>query len=55
MGLIEEGETPEEAAAREVMEATGWRPGPIKPPIYAQSANGITDSQHHVFHVAGVT
>jgi 8-oxo-dGTP pyrophosphatase MutT (NUDIX family) len=32
MGLVEEGETPEEAAAREVLEETGWRPGPIKPP-----------------------
>ncbi len=35
MGLVEEGETPPEAAAREVLEETGWRPGPIKPLIYA--------------------
>lgn len=34
MGLVEEGESPEEAAAREVLEETGWRPGPIKPLIY---------------------
>lgn len=26
MGLVEEGETPEAAAAREVLEETGWRP-----------------------------
>ncbi|MFF5309974.1 NUDIX domain-containing protein [Streptomyces massasporeus] len=32
MGLVEDGETPEEAAAREVLEETGWRPGPIKTP-----------------------
>ncbi|MGW7594628.1 NUDIX hydrolase, partial [Streptomyces rubiginosohelvolus] len=25
MGLVEEGETPAEAAAREVLEETGWR------------------------------
>lgn len=31
MGLVEHGETPEEAAAREVLEETGWPPGPVKP------------------------
>ncbi|AVV41530.1 NUDIX hydrolase [Streptomyces sp. ID05-04B] len=55
MGLVEQGETPEEAAAREVLEETGWRPGPIKPLIYAEPANGITDSQHHVFRADGAT
>ncbi|QKW54592.1 NUDIX hydrolase [Streptomyces buecherae] len=49
MGLIEEGETPEAAAAREVEEETGWRPGSMKPLVYAEPANGITDSQHYVF------
>jgi 8-oxo-dGTP pyrophosphatase MutT (NUDIX family) len=29
MGLVEESESPEGAAAREVLEETGWRPGPI--------------------------
>ncbi|GHB06407.1 hypothetical protein GCM10010305_57090 [Streptomyces termitum] len=55
MGLVEEGETPAEAAAREVLEETGWRPGPIEPLIYAEAANGITDSQHHVFRADGAT
>ncbi|RPK78766.1 ADP-ribose pyrophosphatase [Streptomyces sp. ADI97-07] len=55
MGLVEDGESPEEAAAREVLEETGWRPGPIKPLIYAEPANGITDSQHHVFRADGAT
>lgn len=55
MGLVEDGESPEQAAAREVLEETGWRPGPIKPLIYAEPANGITDSQHHVFRVDGAT
>jgi 8-oxo-dGTP pyrophosphatase MutT (NUDIX family) len=55
MGLVEDGESPEEAAAREVLEETGWRPGPIKPLIYAEPANGITDSQHHIFRADGAT
>ncbi|GHF61806.1 NUDIX hydrolase [Streptomyces mashuensis] len=55
MGLIEEGESPEEAAAREVEEETGWRPGAMKPLIYAEPANGITDSQHYVFRADGAT
>lgn len=44
MGLVEELETPEEAGAREVLEETGWRPGLIKPLVYAEPDNGITDS-----------
>ncbi|MFB7633600.1 NUDIX hydrolase [Streptomyces sp. NPDC056149] len=55
MGLIEEGETPEQAASREVLEETGWRPEPMKPLIYAEPANGITDSQHHVFRADRAT
>ncbi|SCK30432.1 ADP-ribose pyrophosphatase [Streptomyces sp. ScaeMP-e48] len=41
MGLVEEGEAPAEAAAREVLEETGWRPGSLSPLIYAEPANGI--------------
>ncbi|MFB6567881.1 MULTISPECIES: NUDIX hydrolase [Streptomyces] len=55
MGLIEEDETPEQAASREVLEETGWRPGPMKPLIYAEPANGITDSQHYVFRADSAT
>lgn len=55
MGLIEAGEAPDAAAAREVEEETGWRPGPMKPLIYAEPANGITDSQHYVFRADGAT
>ncbi|MFI9718346.1 NUDIX hydrolase [Streptomyces sp. NPDC052396] len=55
MGLIEPGETPGETAAREVEEETGWRPGPMRPLIYAEPANGITDSQHFVFRADDAT
>src|SRR4051794_18816977 len=29
-GAIDDGESPEAAAAREVLEETGWRPGPLQ-------------------------
>ncbi|MFE9427026.1 NUDIX hydrolase [Kitasatospora sp. NPDC006697] len=54
MGLIEGEESPAEAAAREVLEETGWRVGEVKPLIYAQPANGITDSEHFVFRAEAV-
>lgn len=44
MGLVEADETPGEAAAREVLEETGWRPGPMKPLIYAEP-----HERHHGF------
>ncbi len=53
MGLIEEGEAPEHAAAREVEEETGWRPCALRQLVYAQPANGITDSEHFVFRADG--
>ncbi|MBA2950616.1 NUDIX hydrolase [Streptomyces sp. PSKA28] len=55
MGLIEEDETPERAAAREVEEETGRRVEAIKPLGYAQPANGITDAEQHVFRADGAT
>jgi 8-oxo-dGTP pyrophosphatase MutT (NUDIX family) len=53
MGLIEPGETAEQAATREVEEETGWRPKSLRPLVYAEPANGITDSEHHVFLAEG--
>ncbi|MFD9690843.1 NUDIX hydrolase [Kitasatospora sp. NPDC059146] len=54
MGLIEPDETPAEAAARETLEETGWKVGEVKSLIYAQPANGITDSEHFVFRADAV-
>ncbi|MFC3998156.1 NUDIX hydrolase [Nocardiopsis sediminis] len=49
IGGIHDGEDPAVAAAREVEEETGWRPGPLRPLIYAQPSSGISDSEHHIF------
>jgi 8-oxo-dGTP pyrophosphatase MutT (NUDIX family) len=49
MGGIAEGETPMQAAAREVEEETGWRPGPLRPLTYLQPTSGIMDAAHNVF------
>ncbi|MGA5582063.1 NUDIX domain-containing protein [Streptomyces thermodiastaticus] len=53
MGLVEDGETPAEAAARELEEETGWRPQVMRELIHAQPAAGITDSRHFVFRADG--
>ena len=52
-GRIEIGETPEQAAARETLEETGWRPGPLtRMGSYAPS-NGSSDQMFHVFVADG--
>ena len=52
-GRIEAGETPEQAAVRETLEETGWRPGPLtRVGSYAPS-NGTSDQIFHVFTAAG--
>jgi 8-oxo-dGTP pyrophosphatase MutT (NUDIX family) len=54
-GIVEDGETPQETAAREVEEETGWRPGPLRPIVYSQPSNGISNSEHHLFRADGAT
>jgi 8-oxo-dGTP pyrophosphatase MutT (NUDIX family) len=49
MGMIDAGETPAEAAAREVEEETGWRSGQLQPLLVAQPTAGIMDAAHHIF------
>ncbi|WP_091049569.1 NUDIX hydrolase [Glycomyces sambucus] len=50
IGGIEPGETPEEAARREVEEETGWRPlGLLSPLIYTQPSPGLMTAEHHIF------
>jgi 8-oxo-dGTP pyrophosphatase MutT (NUDIX family) len=55
IGKVEPGEAPISAAAREVEEETGWRPSSLRPLIYSQPTNGISDSQHHIFRADRAT
>ena len=40
-----------EAAAREVLEETGWRPGPLRHLITSEASNGLSD-QRFLLYVA---
>lgn len=55
MGRIDPGETPAEAAAREVEEETGWHPGPLRELAIIQPSSGIMDAAHHIHAADGAT
>ena len=55
MGRINPGEQPRQAAAREVEEATGWRPGPLTPMLFVRPSNGLAAGEHHVFRASRAT
>lgn len=55
IGGIDTGETPTQAAAREVEEETGWRPGPLQPLVYAEPSPGLMTSRHHIFRADSAT
>ncbi|MET9243535.1 NUDIX domain-containing protein [Nonomuraea sp. NPDC003709] len=55
LGQVDEGEMPQAAAAREVEEETGWRPGPLRPLLSIQPTNGFTDSLHHIYRADSAT
>jgi 8-oxo-dGTP pyrophosphatase MutT (NUDIX family) len=46
---VEKGESVEAAAAREMLEETGWRPGPLKHLLTVEPSNGLSDARHHVY------
>lgn len=48
-GVVEDGESLEAAAAREMLEETGWRPGPLKHLMTVEPSNGLSDALHHVY------
>jgi len=52
-GRVEEGESPGQAAVREVEEETGWRPGPVRLLVASQPSNGSVDSVHYLFSADG--
>ncbi len=55
MGIIEAGESPEAAAARELEEETGWRAEGLSELIRSEPAAGIMDSRHFVYRAASAT
>ena len=54
-GRIDPGETAEQAGAREVLEETGWMPGPLRPLITYQPTNGLSDQRFHLFSATGAS
>lgn len=54
-GYVDDGETPEETAAREVEEETGWRPGPLEHVLSFQPMVGLADAQNDLFIAHGAT
>ena len=52
-GEIHEDESPGEAAARETLEETGWRPGPLQPLGSYFPMNGRIDQRFHVYAAEG--
>ena len=54
-GRIDDGETPEEAAAREVLEETGWRVDDVRLMCTTQPTNGLSDHEFVLFEATGAT
>lgn len=52
-GRIDEGESPAQAAARETLEETGWRLGPLRPLFAFHPIAGLSDQRFHVFAADG--
>ncbi len=54
-GRVDDGETPEQAAARETLEETGWAAGPLTHLATWHPTNGSTDTTFVVFRAEGAT
>jgi 8-oxo-dGDP phosphatase len=54
-GWVDPGEVPAAAARREVLEETGWRPGPVSLLCSYSSDHGISDARFHLFRADGAT
>ena len=52
-GVVEDGETVEQAAARELLEETGWRVRAVHPLVTVEPTNGLSDARHHIFWADG--
>jgi len=54
-GRIDEGESGEQAAARETLEETGWRPGPLRHLFSYHPMPGAVEQRFNVFLADGAT
>lgn len=54
-GRVDDGETEAHAAARETLEETGWRPGPLTPLVAYYATIGLSDQRFHVFLADGAS
>ena len=54
-GYVESGEEPRDAAAREVLEETGWRPGPLRPLCAFEPLHGLLDQRFWCYWADGAT
>ena len=52
-GLIDEGETPAETAAREIVEETGYRPRSVEHLVTFEPMIGMVTCPHHVYIARG--
>ena len=48
-GRVDAGESPADAGARETLEETGWRPGPLRRLTTYFPYNGVSDGAFHLF------
>ena len=54
-GRVDDGETPEHAGAREALEETGWRPGPLRLLTAYHPINGTSDATFNLYVADGAT
>lgn len=54
-GVCDSGETPDQAASRECIEETGWRPGLLTHLLTYNPMAGVVDQTFHVFGATGAT
>jgi 8-oxo-dGTP pyrophosphatase MutT (NUDIX family) len=52
-GVVDDGETVEQAAAREMLEETGWQPRELHFLMTVEPANGLSDALHHIYWSEG--
>ncbi len=54
-GGVDDGESAPQAAAREVLEETGWAPGPLRRLHSYHPSNGLSDQRFELFTADGAT